>query len=172
MGDANEEHYPVEFLNSIETGGLPPHNLRLCVGAVLMVIRNYAPHLGICNGTRVRVKKATRQLLTVILLTGPKRGNEECLPRICCDAAGHIDLPFAVRRYQFLVRRAWAMTINRSQGQTFGNRVGIYLNKPVFAHGQLYCAMSRATRAEHVQILSKLTNKTNSSPTTNKEIVV
>ena len=27
--------------------------------------------------------------------------------------------------------------------------------KPVFAHGVLYCAMSRATRAEHVRILAK-----------------
>ena len=47
------------------------------------------------------------------------------------------------------------MTINKSQGQTFGERIGIYLNKPVFAHGQLYCAMSRATRAEHVRIWAK-----------------
>ena len=56
-GDASEEHYPVEFLNSIETGGLPPHKLSLCEGAVLMVIRNYAPHLGVRNGMRVRVRK-------------------------------------------------------------------------------------------------------------------
>ena len=54
-GDANEEHYPLEFLNSIDTGGLPPHKLCLCEGAVLMVTRNYAPHLGVCTGTRVRV---------------------------------------------------------------------------------------------------------------------
>ena len=50
-GEASEEHYPVEFLNSIETGGLPPHVLRLRPGVLLMVIRNYAPHLGVCNGT-------------------------------------------------------------------------------------------------------------------------
>ena len=55
-GDASEEQYPVEFLNSIDTGGLPPHTLLLRKGAVLMVIRNYAPFLGVCNGTRVMMR--------------------------------------------------------------------------------------------------------------------
>ena len=32
---------------------------------------------------------------------------------------------------------------------------GIYLNKPVFAHGQLYCAMSRATQASHVRLFAR-----------------
>ena len=34
------------------------------------------------------------------------------------------------------------MTINRSQSQTF-KAVGLYLPKPVFAHGHLYVALSR-----------------------------
>ena len=117
-----------------------------------MVIRNYAPQLGVCNGTRVMIRKMTHRLLTVVILTGPKQGNEIQLPRICCDSAEDTDLPFALRRYQFPVRLAWAMTINKSQGQTFGERIGIYLNKPVFAHGQLYCALSRATCGKPVRI--------------------
>ena len=96
-GEANEEHYPVEFLNSIETGGLPPHKLRICEGAVLMVIRNYAPHLGVCNGARVMVREMGRRLLKVVILTGPKCGDEVRLPRICCDAAEDADLPFPLR---------------------------------------------------------------------------
>ena len=35
------------------------------------------------------------------------------------------------------------MTINKAQGQTF-DRVGIHLPSPVFSHGQLYVAFSRA----------------------------
>ena len=101
------------------------------------------------------VREMGRRLRKVVILTGPTCGNEVDLPRICCDSAEDTDLPFALRRYQFPVRLSWAMTINKSQGQTFGTRIGIYLMKPVFAHGQLYCAMSRATRAEHVRILAK-----------------
>ena len=45
-----------------------------------MVIRNYAPHLGVRSGTRVMVRKMTHRLLTVVILTGPKQGNEVKLP--------------------------------------------------------------------------------------------
>ena len=34
------------------------------------------------------------------------------------------------------------MTINKAQGATL-TRVGIFLNDPVFSHGQLYVALSR-----------------------------
>ena len=53
-----------------------------------------------------------------------------------------IDLPFTFCRKQIPVNLAYAMTINKSQGQTF-DRVGLYLDQPCFAHGQLYVAKSR-----------------------------
>ena len=61
-----------------------------------------------------------KRLLKVLILTSPKQGNEVTLPRMCCDSAEDTDLPFALRKYQFPVRLAWAMAINKSQGQTFG----------------------------------------------------
>ena len=45
------------------------------------------------------------------------------------------------------------MTINKAQGQSF-KQVEIYLNKPVFSHGQLYVALSRARSMEGVIIYS------------------
>ena len=38
------------------------------------------------------------------------------------------------------------MTINKSQGQTL-DRVGIYLDSPVFSHGQLYVGCSRVRKS-------------------------
>ena len=64
------------------------------------------------------------------------------------------DLPFKLKRVQFLVLPStikFIITINKSQGQTF-DRVGIYLPDPVFSHGQLYVAFSRATSKEGVKV--------------------
>ena len=51
-------------------------------------------------------------------------------------------LPLEFERKQFPIRACFAMTSNKSQGQTIGT-VGIYLPTDFFAHGQLYVAMSR-----------------------------
>jgi len=49
------------------------------------------------------------------------------------------------------------MTINKAQGQTIPH-VGVYLPNPVFSHGQLYVAMSRATARSRLKVLAATTN--------------
>ena len=43
------------------------------------------------------------------------------------------------------------MTINKAQGQSL-KVVGIHLHTPVFAHGKLYVAISRATDSRQIYI--------------------
>jgi len=52
------------------------------------------------------------------------------------------DLPFTFKRIQFPVRLAFAMTINKAQGQSL-HVVGLNLVNPCFSHGHLYVACSR-----------------------------
>uniref|UniRef100_A0A0L8GG71 ATP-dependent DNA helicase n=1 Tax=Octopus bimaculoides TaxID=37653 RepID=A0A0L8GG71_OCTBM len=47
------------------------------------------------------------------------------------------DCPFPVRRFQFLIKLSFAMTINKAQGQSL-KVVGFDLRTPCFAHGQFY----------------------------------
>ena len=56
------------------------------------------------------------------------------------------------KRTQFLLRLCFAMTINKAQGQTL-DYVGLYLREPVFSHGQLYVALSRARTASNIKVL-------------------
>ncbi len=72
------------------------------------------------------------------------------IPRIkfISDNSG---LPFTFARKQFPLRLAYAMTINKSQGQTF-SQVGLHLAYVVFSHGQLYVAFSRAKAPTNVKV--------------------
>jgi len=54
-------------------------------------------------------------------------------------------------RRQFPGRLASAMTINKAQDQSL-KVVGIHLYTPVFSHGQLYVAISRATDCRRIYI--------------------
>jgi ATP-dependent exoDNAse (exonuclease V) alpha subunit len=55
-------------------------------------------------------------------------------------------------RLQFPVKLAFALTINKSQGQSL-DIVGIDLSSDVFGHGQLYVALSRTTTPARLAVL-------------------
>jgi len=79
---------PDEFLHSLVASGLPPHELRVRVGAVLILLRNFATRRGLCNGTRVLVLRLLKRSIVVRVITGEARGTDAILPRIFCDGGG------------------------------------------------------------------------------------
>ena len=50
-----------------------------------------------------------------------------------------------------------------AQGLTL-KKVGMYLKTPVFAHGQLYVALSRVSSAKSIKICTERTDKTQMTP--------
>ncbi|XP_023239126.1 LOW QUALITY PROTEIN: uncharacterized protein LOC111637795 [Centruroides sculpturatus] len=143
-------NYPIEYLNSVRASGLPPHELHLKVGTIIMLLRNLNTKRGLCNGTRLVVMSLRDHVIEAEVLTGSGSGQIILIPRTDLTNNGS-DYPFTLKRRQFPVKASFAMTINKSQGQTL-DRVGIFLSEPVFGHGQLYVAFSRVRRATDVKI--------------------
>ena len=77
-------------------------------------------------------------------------GCEVTIPRLTIDSSKNFG--FTLSRHQFLIKPAVAMTIHKSQGQTF-DFVGIDLTRKVFSHGQLDVAFSRVWHKSTLKVL-------------------
>ncbi|XP_057790213.1 uncharacterized protein LOC131007083, partial [Salvia miltiorrhiza] len=143
-------HTP-EFLNSLKCSGVPNHELYLKVGTPVMLLRNIDHANGLCNGTRLVITRLGSHVLEAKVITGHNAGNKVLIPRMSLTPSDP-RLPFRFQRKQFPVIVSYAMTINKSQGQSL-NHVGLFLKKPVFSHGQLYVAISRVTNRSGLKIL-------------------
>ncbi|XP_074277292.1 uncharacterized protein LOC141600935 [Silene latifolia] len=149
--DVATEQYPLEIFNTFQPSGLPPHELVLKINSPIILLRNLDPTSGLCNGTRLICKAFDRNVIDAEIVVGHHKGKRVFIPRIPLQPSPSDKFPFQFRRKQFPIRLSFAMTINKAQGQTL-SRVGIYLPRPVFSHGQLYVALSRARQSSDITV--------------------
>ncbi|GBP70110.1 hypothetical protein EVAR_50932_1 [Eumeta japonica] len=70
-----------------------------------------------CNETRLLIKELKGNLIVATIITSPAAGQLAHIPRIPMIPT---DLPIPFKRLQFPVKTSFALTINKSEGQTFG----------------------------------------------------
>ncbi|XP_074352942.1 uncharacterized protein LOC141692101 [Apium graveolens] len=127
--------FPVEYLNSINISCLPRHDLKIKKGCVIMLMRNLNQLMGLCNETRMIVKKCLPNSIVCNILTGSQVGTTHIIPRIEMEPTD-TKWPFEFKRVQF---------------------------SSVFTHGRLYVAVSRVTSPSglHIMIDSDVGGSTN-----------
>ena len=123
--------YPIEFLNSISGNNFPQHRIVLKKGVPIMLLRNLNQRAGLCNGTRLIVTSVREWTIEAMIMNGRHTNQTFAIPCITLSLKSN-KYPFVLQRRQYPVRVCYAMTINKSQGQTLST-VGIYL-KNQFSH--------------------------------------
>jgi len=107
--------------------------------------------LRLCNGTRLIITRMGKFVLEAKVISESNIGEKVFIPRLSLSPSD-VKIPFKFQRRQFPISVSFAMTINKSQGQSLKN-VGIYLPSHVFLHGQLYVVISRVTSEQGLKIL-------------------
>ncbi|XP_073153208.1 uncharacterized protein [Henckelia pumila] len=90
VSDDNHNLFQEEFLNSLSPSGLPPHRIILKVGSPIMLLRNVAPELGLCNGTILICRNLGRNFIDAEIITDPYKTQGQTIPNIGIFLRNHV----------------------------------------------------------------------------------
>jgi ATP-dependent exoDNAse (exonuclease V) alpha subunit len=141
QGKFEESDYPTEA------------TLRLKKGARVMLLRN-DPLKRWVNGTLATIADLSESSIVIDIEGSRYEINREIWKKIeyyYDRKEGRIEERVIGSFEQYPVRLAWAITIHKSQGQTF-DKVFIDLGSGAFAHGQTYVALSRCTSFDGIKL--------------------
>ncbi|XP_021980197.1 ATP-dependent DNA helicase pif1-like [Helianthus annuus] len=149
--ELNMALFPPDVLNNLRLSGLPNHKLVLKVGAPVMLPKNINQANGLCNGTRLKITKLGKVVIEAKIITWTNIDHHTLISRLKMTPSDK-KIPVKISQRQFPLSLCFAMTINKSQGQSL-ERVGLYLPRPVFSLGQLYVVVSRVKNRKGLKIL-------------------
>lgn len=144
-GDMHE--YKAEIIGNIEESAFPTEEiLRLKKGAQVMLLKNDREKRWV-NGTLGRIHSLSSSEVKVdidgIVYSVPQETWRKI--RYYYNREKNTVEEETISSFtQFPLRLAWAVTIHKSQGQTFST-IAIDMGNGAFAHGQTYVALSRCT---------------------------
>ena len=132
------------------SGNCPPHVLNLKINDLCILMRAVDKKQKFTTNTRVRVVAIFENTVRVCSIDdeNPRYVN---LNRFKFKVKLPYGNSFTMTRSQFPLRLAYALTINKSQGQTLRKAV-VDLTIPPFSHGHLNVALSRITNALNIAI--------------------
>lgn len=128
------------FLDACTDNGVPLHELKLAVGDICFLMRTIDKRAGLVTSARVRIHALHQRSIHVCII-GDSTNSIHVIPRIYFSFSPGLS-SLQITRRQFPLALAYAMTVNRAQGQTL-KRVLLDVTKSPFAHGHLYVALSR-----------------------------
>lgn len=113
--DNHFQHIPVEVINGRNQPGLPDHELELKTNCVVMCICNMTRD--VCNGAKLLVTRTHWHLIDCLILNSQGKFGTITLPQIVLTnkLTGN---GVNIQHKKFPVQLAYAMTINKSQGQS------------------------------------------------------
>jgi ATP-dependent DNA helicase PIF1 len=156
----NVKVYEAEITGDLKESAFPTEkNLKLKVGAQVMLLKNdrQKPSRWV-NGTLGIVTRLSDEIIKVNI-----DGVDHSISKETWNSVRYyydhenrkLEKEIVSSFTQFPLRLAWALTIHKSQGQTYQS-VAIDLSEGAFAHGQTYVALSRCVSLEGLYLVSSI----------------
>lgn len=137
-------------------------NLRLKEGAQVMFIKN-DPEFNFVNGTIGKVVELEQDKIKIEIEHKGQKKEIDALPveweiikyKPSEEDPTEVEAEVVGTFEQYPLKLAWAVTIHKSQGQTF-DKVIIDMGRGAFEHGQTYVALSRCRTLDGIVLKQKL----------------
>jgi hypothetical protein len=141
------------FLSLQTHNGVPSHVLRLKLGCVCTLMCNLCVRKGLVKNARVIIRSLHRRFVQVQVIDNRTNalGETHCIPRIRFEFTPAYS-SWTIHCVQFPLRLAYACTFNSCIGLTLDKAI-VDVRTAVFAHGQLYTALSRVRTRNNCRVL-------------------